>query len=940
MSNSKIKTLTLALSTLVCAWGSGVMADAPKADVIVTERYSLDFPEGSAGGFSPTGVRWTAPESMVVDIKGGAWRARAGRQGIILSMWVKGEPIINNILVYGTSKAPYTFARMIENQKTGSSGEQDFVQLVSQQGQDDTLLKNISIEAGDEVVIKVDGGNFVGLNLSIGEYDLAQDFSNENNPNGPWAYGVVEVDEDGNPKLSVLDEQSIDFDPQILPQGQIAWTNAAMPGLSSMMKLDGSIPLTPEIRYDNGPNIYVEALVNGQWEGLYWSADHHIKYEWEFWVESEFFNNNAFELVVNDQLLDTGWTVVSHGDVTSDATSKHYVVELNNSRMPINVKVHTVMDGTPIYKRWLEITNLSDQSVALNSVYPWIVKMMARADYHEEYAGGIEHAFRFGHFTKKEHLHEGWFEWQTLEEGITEAGCQEGACFDDPFFVIRNEIRGQYLIGELAWPTNWKMELQCKEGIIYMARPADVLSLKIGPQSDLPLYVLSPGETTHSPAVHMGYVSGNLDKAVQSMHDHVRRSVIPARNPKRAQLIQYSIPGDQGYSSSDFGDPSNFTEEEVLKRVDLAAAIGMELFTIDARWWDFQGDWLPSKTRFPNGIKPIADYVHEKGMLFGLYAEIERAGQGCKILEQNPSWQGPGDALKINDPEVAKYVEKEWRRIIEEYDLDLFRLDFNAFGTKQGAHTPKDGFSENNFWRYYENFFGMVKRIRKDYPDLIMQQCSIGGARNDLATVGEFDEAYLTDGLRFPRLFQSYSGQSLVLPPEIFVTLIGADGCYSVGTSEDLNTYFRATFTLGTPFIFEGMTAKSLDELNPAVKEGFLKYGKIYKEFIRPLLPTCKVYHHGPVDRMNGVNTSSWFAMEFTSPSGDKGWATIAKIGAADSDEYLFKPRGLDPSATYEVTIDSMGKKIIMDGFSLSRDGIPVRLDAIGHSELLMFEVK
>jgi hypothetical protein len=48
----------------------------------------------------------------------------------------------------------------------------------------------------------------------------------------------------------------------------------------------------------------------------------------------------------------------------------------------------------------------------------------------------------------------------------------------------------------------------------------------------------------------------------------------------------------------------------------------------------------------------------------------------------------------------------------------------------------------------------------------------------------------------------------------------------------------------------------------------------------------------------------------------------------------------LDPSKTYAITIDSIGKKVVVDGFSLSRDGIPIRLDAIGHSELLLFEVK
>ena len=142
-------------------------SDSLNTAVIVTERYTLDFPEGSCGGFSRTGIRWTAPEAMVMDIEGGAWRARVGRQGVIFSMWVKGEPIIKNILLYGTSKSPYTFGRMLADQKTGSSGGQDFVQLVSQQGEDDSLLKNISFEKGDEIYIKVEAGNFIGLNLKV-----------------------------------------------------------------------------------------------------------------------------------------------------------------------------------------------------------------------------------------------------------------------------------------------------------------------------------------------------------------------------------------------------------------------------------------------------------------------------------------------------------------------------------------------------------------------------------------------------------------------------------------------------------------------------------------------------------------------------------------------------------------------------------------------------
>ncbi|MEO2047624.1 MAG: sulfatase-like hydrolase/transferase [Pirellulales bacterium] len=56
--------------------------------------------------------------------------------------------------------------------------------------------------------------------------------------------------------------------------------------------------------------------------------------------------------------------------------------------------------------------------------------------------------------------------------------------------------------------------------------------------------------------------------------------MLPTQNPKTAHLIQYTVPGDQGYSSSDFGDPSKFTEAEIIERVDLAEASGAELTSL------------------------------------------------------------------------------------------------------------------------------------------------------------------------------------------------------------------------------------------------------------------------------------------------------------------------------------------------------------------------
>jgi alpha-galactosidase len=588
----------------------------------------------------------------------------------------------------------------------------------------------------------------------------------------------------------------------------------------------------------------------------------------------------------------------------------------------------------------MEITNTSDGPVALTAISPWTGILLAhpwvlphlppeRAD----------RAFTLGYFHESHrrietgHGMEGRLEWEALPLGTTEIGCDKGQCYDDPFFVVRNEAQGEYTICHLAWSANWYATFECQD-----EGGMRTLRFKIGPKATDALCVLSPGETTVSPAVHLGSVADDLDATVQAMHEHIRSTVLPALKPERSHLVQYSCPGDQGYLSKHFGDRSDCTSEKVMENVDIAAALEAELFIMDAAWWDNQGDWYASPRRFPNGLQEVVDYVHEKGMLFGLYAEIERAHPGSQVHKEHPDWIGPGNVLKMNRPEVAAHVESALIGIIEDYDIDLLRLDHNKASIMEGSTTEKDGYVENDYWRYYEAFYGMMERIHEKYPDLILQQAACGGARNDLGTAGRFHETYLTDGLQMPYMAQNYSGQTLALPPEIFIIAAGANGGGSIGFPENIETYMRVTFTLSTPWIFAGMVAPSIEELNPDRLEGFLRYGKIYKEFIRPILPTCKTYHHAPISDRGGVESSGWFAMEFAAPDGSKGWATIIRVGPTESDTYLFKSQGLRPDKEYRVTIDSLDATFVENGLALIRDGLPTSLKVLSKSELLLFE--
>lgn len=717
-------------------------------------------------------------------------------------------------------------------------------------------------------------------------------------------------------------------------------TNVAVFCGMGMGYTDYKVSDDQEVRFCSEKVICIEQLLDGQWVNRYSTADGRLNFLYENWT------HEAFYVEIDNEPLSGNWALGSINEVSeTDKGPRHIVIELTNTAKPLNIKLHTLLDGTPVITRWIEITNISDKPIALTAISPWTGKLWAHAwvlpHLPAERSGS---AFTLGYFHQNYrrietgHGMEGRLAWEELPFGITRIGCDKGQCYDDPFFILRNEAKGQYTICHLAWSTNWQATFECQndDGIGWGYQ---TVGFKIGPKAFDALCVISPGETTLSPAVHLGSVAGDLDAAVQAMHEHIRNTLLPARKPQRSYLVQYSCPGDQGYLSKQFGDRSYCTTENIIKNVDLAFALGAELFIMDAAWWEHQGDWFASVTRFPDdGLNKVVDYVRQKGMLFGLYAEIEKAGPGSKVYEAHPDWFGPGNILKMNQPEVAAWVESELVGLIERYDIDLFRLDHNKGSTMEGSTTERDGYVENDYWRYYQAFYGMMERIHENYPDLILQQAACGGARNDLGTAGRYHETYLTDGLQMPYVAQNYSGQTLALPPEIFIIAYGANGGGSIGFPENLDTYMRVTFTLSTPWLFAGMAGPNVEEMSPARLEGFIRYGKIYKEFIRPILPTCKTYHHDPISDRSDVESSGWFAMEFAAPDGSKGWATLIRVGPTESDTYLFKPRGLRHGKKYRVTIDSLDETFITDGLALITNGLPTRLETLSKSELLLFE--
>lgn len=659
----------------------------------------------------------------------------------------------------------------------------------------------------------------------------------------------------------------------------------------------------PGARYTSGGALYVETLREGRLNVDFRSGDGRLNMPNEVW------ESTAFALEIGYRRLDSGWEFVE----AEERREGEGVLTLRHPETGVRLAIHTKLDGTPVMKRWLEITNESGAPMPLAWVSPFAGRL-TRGD-----------EFQLGRFTADNHGKEGWFQWEALPKWDSQYYSLKGQGHDAPFFILRSASTGELFMAHLAWPANWR--LQFIKGI------RGVTTFEFGPFSEAPQRIIAPGETVVTPSVHLAQLSGELSDAVQAMHTHLRRSEIP-RPPAHHNLIQFVLPGDQGYYMP-------IDEAAVLESIDLAKAIGAELFILDAYWWDVTGDWEPSAERFPNGLEPLAAHAREQGLRFGLYLEPE-GGRGnvgeSRMAKAHPEWLGPKDIINVGMPEARDWVHSECERLIEQYNLDLLRIDFNPEVIWGGIHTVQHGLPENNYWRYYEGLFDIFNQIRRDHPNVILQQAAGGGARNDLGMSQVFHQFYLTDGNWLPRQPRSYAGQQLAFPPEAMAGLYGAYGHLSPGYPENFDTILRISYTLATPQIFIGIVARNTKELTAERRKKFLHYTDIYQRLVRPVLPEAKVYHHAPVTDTQSIDDGPFFAMEYAAPDRSRGWATVVRIAPEGDDTFHFRARGLDPERAYRVTFDRTGVVATMHGAALMTDGIPVRLPAMADSELLQFE--
>ena len=707
-----------------------------------------------------------------------------------------------------------------------------------------------------------------------------------------------------------------------------------------------------EVRFISGKTVYVEALIEGQWLGRCWGTDGNVRPQIPPFAEPAFeIEIKADPATKTNTPLSSGWQWVSASEApATERNNRHFVVELSNTTGPTGLKIHTLLDGTAVLTRWLQITNASHRPLALTAVAPWAGRL-----WHADAAIALgcsmsptnqtlDELEAQGIIDVERHLNNqpefvqhcritGSFGWRSLEPGVTTIQTTREPCYDDPFFMLQNQSNGEYFFGQLAWPSIYRMEFDKQDGLAFRIGP-------IAPDGSV-LRVIAPGETIATPAVHLCHLKGDFDATVQAMHDHIRRSVLPKREPEFSFRIEYGAGGDTGdavYRGDDF-NASN-----LLPCVDAAQAVGAELFHVNGPQWAQVSDdprddgmggrqwiegrklmgwkWLEAnKKLFPNGIRAVSDYAHEQGLLFGLYARTE----GRNMLTTH----APGMFTTVCD-------------MVDKHGLDLYGHDtshdqWNQYGLDWVTSTSRDGFQECILWRHHDVFYRAVERIQEKYPNLILWQAHAGGARLDLATIGRWHENIQSDFTGVPLAYYMAAGFSVYLPPEVVKSAY-----YGMwGALPDKTTLKRCIYALGhAPAIYWTLVPAQVNENNRGEVEQWRKYAELFKTFMRPLLSTCKVYHHEPINAKGNWDSGFWLVLEFMAPDAAKGWAIIVSYPDSQSLTYQFRPKGLDEQKEYAVTFDSTGNTKTIAGSLLMDTGLAIEVTTEIRSELLLFEAQ
>ncbi|MBO4309001.1 MAG: alpha-galactosidase [Clostridia bacterium] len=259
--------------------------------------------------------------------------------------------------------------------------------------------------------------------------------------------------------------------------------------------------------------------------------------------------------------------------------------------------------------------------------------------------------------------------------------------------------------------------------------------------------ILLPGETYRTPAVALAY-SDSYHGVLVEMTAYRRLCRKKFACDEKQPVIFNE------YMHLRWDAPS---EEKTMETVPVVAKTGAAYYVIDCGWHDdvsakviyrHVGAWKESRTKFPSGIRHVAEYIRSYGMKPGLWIEPEVVGQDCaemlEYYDDDCFLQRRGKRicelgrylLDFRSRKVRNYLSETIRRMVEDYGAEYIKIDYNQ---DCGIGTDRDAFSAGaGLEDHAAAFLSWVEEQTNRFPHVLFETCASGGMRADYKTLSRF----------------------------------------------------------------------------------------------------------------------------------------------------------------------------------------------------------
>lgn len=410
-------------------------------------------------------------------------------------------------------------------------------------------------------------------------------------------------------------------------------------------------------------------------------------------------------------------------------------------------------------------------------------------------------------------------------------------------------------------------------------------------------WLLEKGESFTCPEVVMVHSDEGIGKMSRTFHDLYRNNLIRGeyKDKRRPILIN-------NWEATYF----NFDTDKLIDIAKEASKLGIEMLVMDDGWFGHRdsdnsslGDWFVYEKKLKGGLKYLVDEVNKLGMKFGIWFEPEMISPDSELYKAHPDWaiQIKGRPLTLcREQYVLDYSRKEvrdhvygmMRKILDSANIEYIKWDMNRQLTEVGSATlPAD--RQRELWhRYVLGVYDLMDRLTTDYPHILLENCSGGGARFDPGMLYYSPQIWCSDDTDAIERLKIQHGTSMCYPCSAMGAHVSDCPNHTVGRNTPFKTrgHVAMVGTFGYELDVTRIPQEDRDAI-PAQIEEFNKFNKLVR--------TGDHYRIG-----NMFEDNTWDAWEFVAKDKSEALFEFVQVLARPNERSRrIKLKGLEPEAYY-----------------------------------------